>query len=446
MKLACVVPRYGGEYESGPEHACRLLAEHLAQRHDVEVLTSCAQDASTWKNTLNEGADRVRGVLVRRFAVSQLHDPDAFAAISERLAWRTPSRNDSLEWARLRGPWSPGLIEHLKRQRDTYDAVVFFSLMHATTVYGLPVVGPRSVLFPHLQFTSTLRFRIWRELLEQAGSVGYMSATEQVLAERYVGALPRRDAIVGIGVGTTARFTYPRHQQDPDDAVVDDAVFSSPLDDRSEEYLSGRGIAFRRKSRLYGSVAMFVGRVEPRTSFEEMLEYFEYFSAAHSDANTSLEVIGPKLMTIPRAARLQSGGTLAERHRMMAYEAADVAVVPAPDDLLNLPVLESMAAGTPVLASAQNGAAVEHCRRGHAGLYYRNREEFSGALKLLIDSADLRQALGENGQRYVQEQYRWEAVIGRFERLVSPFALRESPKATMRVGARAAPGEKGRHL
>ena len=49
------------------------------------MLTTCARDPLTWKNEYAEGADRVRGVLVRRFAVNQLHDRDAFQQLSRRL-------------------------------------------------------------------------------------------------------------------------------------------------------------------------------------------------------------------------------------------------------------------------------------------------------------------------------------------------------------------------
>jgi hypothetical protein len=35
-----------------------------------------------------------------------------------------------------------------------------------------------------------------------------------------------------------------------------------------------------------------------------------------------------------------------------------------------------------------------------------------------MNNARLRQALGENGRRYVQANYRWESVLGRFDRLV----------------------------
>ena len=88
MKLAFITPRYGGEIAAGAEHACRLLAEQLSLRHDVEVLTTSARDRQTWKNEYGEGADRVRGVLVRRFAVNQPHDAPALREFSDRGCWR----------------------------------------------------------------------------------------------------------------------------------------------------------------------------------------------------------------------------------------------------------------------------------------------------------------------------------------------------------------------
>jgi glycosyltransferase involved in cell wall biosynthesis len=72
-----------------------------------------------------------------------------------------------------------------------------------------------------------------------------------------------------------------------------------------------------------------------------------------------------------------------------------------------------------VLASARNDAAVEHCKRAHAGLYYANREEFVEALRLLMTNTRLRNRLGENGRAYIRQNFRWDAVLGRFDRLVS---------------------------
>jgi len=129
--------------------------------------------------------------------------------------------------------------------------------------------------------------------------------------------------------------------------------------------------------------------------------------------------MGVKMMKVPEERYLRLAGVLPDRERMVAYEAADVTLAPMPDDLLSQSLLESFAVGTPVLASARNDAAVEHVRRANAGLYYANREEFAEALKLLMTNTRLREKLGENGRQYVRQNHRWDAVLGRFEKLIT---------------------------
>ena len=420
MRFAFISPRYGAEISSGAEHACRLLAEQVAERHDVDVLTTCSRDPHTWKNDYPEGADKVRGVLVRRFPVTQPHDPAAFLQLSERLQFDARSRADQLEWVRRLGPWAPGLIEHLKRQHRTYDALVFFSLHHATTVHGLGVAPERSILFPHLQLTPALRFELWGELLQTTRALGYVSDAERRLIKGFVRVTPSFEETVGIGIEAAQQETYPRHQQDPADAPVRDD--EAPADADAEaieetEYLGGRGIPFRRRHRLYGPIALYGGRVEPDNGCEEMLEYFDGYAAA--DGDTALVLMGVKMMKVPEEPYIRMAGVLPERERIIAYEASDVTIAPASDDLLSQPLLESLAVGTPVLASARNEAAVEHCRRANAGLYYGNREEFAEGLRTLMTNTRLRERLGENGRTYVRQHYRWEAVAGRFDRLVT---------------------------
>ena len=416
MRLALITPRYGGEITSGAEHACRLLAEQLSERHDVEVVTTAARDSRTWKNEYGEGADRVRGVLVRRFSVNQPHDANGFRQFSERILAAPRSRAEEMEWVRRLGPSAPGLIEHLKRQHRSYDALVFFSLFHATTVQGLAVAPERSILFPCLRLGPVLRFALWRDVISSARAVGVMANFERRLLRSFLRFGNGQEELVGIGVEPSQREAYPRHQQDPaDDAVDDDRAPSDappvPEDDRSD-----RGVPFRRRHRLYGPIALYSGRVEPDNGCEEMLEYFDSYAA--SDGDTSLVLMGVKMMRVPDEPYLRQAGVLPDRERMVAYEAADVTLAPGSDDPLAQTVLESFAVGTPVLASARNDAAVEHCRRGNGGLYYGNREEFVEALRTLMTRSKLREQLGESGREYVRQYYRWEAVLGRFERLV----------------------------
>jgi glycosyltransferase involved in cell wall biosynthesis len=415
VKLAFITPRYGADIVTGPEHACRLLAEHISRRHDVDVITTCARHAGSWRNDYAEGPDRVRGVRIRRFPVSQSAAGD-LSQVTARLAAEPHRRTDELDWVKQSGPWSAGLLEHVKQQQHAYDAVVFFSMSAATTVFGLPLASSRSVLFPYVQLTPALRLGLWADVLSSPRAIGLVSAAERPLVRRFVRAALSNEELVGIGIERSPQHSYPRHQQDPADDLVDD---DGPMADADtqEAPLEARGVPFRRRHRLYGLFALYGGRIEPDNGCQEMLDYFDSYATENPEP-LSLVLMGVKMMRVGEAPYLRQAGVLPDRERMVAYEAADLTIAPASADLLAESVLESFAVGTPVLASARNAAAVEHCSKANAGLYYENRDEFVECLKLLASDPSLRQKLGSNGRRYIEEHYRWDGVVMRLERLL----------------------------
>jgi glycosyltransferase involved in cell wall biosynthesis len=423
VKIAFVVQRYGAEVLGGSEHLCRLLGERLSATHDVEVLTSCARDYITWKNEYPEGADRIRGVTVRRFATAATRDIDDFNAFSERIYDKPHSRADELEWLKRQGPWTPGLVEHLRRHHQQYDVLVFFTYLYAPTVLGLQVAPSRSILVPTAHDEPAIRLEMFKDVFSTPAALCYLTDSERRFVEIQFPQRPLLEETVGVGVDLPQQHPYPRMPTAPDeDARTPPADASAREPAAAEEvsrdfpsHLLARGSVFRRRHRLYGPLLLYGGRIDPGKGCEELIQYFGDYVKDGGDA--TLVLMGVKLMALPEEPFVRFAGLLSDRERHQALEAATVVACPSPYESLSLLALESFSAGTPVLANARSAVLVEHCIKSNAGLYYADRDEFVEALSLLVRDERLRAALGRNGRDYIRGNYRWDVVLGKWERL-----------------------------
>jgi glycosyltransferase involved in cell wall biosynthesis len=427
MKIALIVQRYGSEVLGGSEQLCRLLAERLAAQHDVEVLTTCARDYVTWKNEYPEGSDRIRGVTVRRFATSRTRDIESFNRYSDWIFANGHSRDDEMEWLKQQGPWCPALTDHLRRQHQQYDVLVFFTYLYATTVLGTEVSPGRSVLVPTAHDEPAIKLDVFKDLFGRVGALCYLTESEKQFVQRQFPDRPLLEELIGVGVDIPQQQPYPRMPAPPeeDPSAEGETNGAAPEPESKDEepgeagdfpsHLLARGSVFRRRHRLYGPIALYGGRIDPGKGCEELIEYFSSYVKEGGDA--TLALMGVKLMALPEEPFIRFAGLLSESERIQALEAATVVVCPSPYESLSLLALEAMSVGTPVLVNARSAVLVEHCVRSNGGLWYADRHEFIECLNLLMTDARLRAALGRNGRDYVRRNYRWDVVLGKYERI-----------------------------
>jgi glycosyltransferase involved in cell wall biosynthesis len=424
MKIGVIVQRFGTEVLGGSEHLARLVAEHLAAQHDVEVLTTCARDYVTWRNEYPEGADRIRGVTVRRFANALTRDLDAFNKYSDWIYHNPHTRADEMEWLRQQGPWCPSLIEYLRRNQHHYDVLIFFTYLYAPTVLGLEVNPGKSLLVSTAHDEPAIRLEIYRDVFTRPGAICYLTDSERRFVQDTFPDRPLLEEVVGVGVDIPQRQPYPRMPAAADEqASASGDEEEPPAGTGGDESAPGdyspgvtaRGAVFRRKHRLYGPLVLYGGRIDPGKGCEELIEYFSSYIREGGDG--TLALMGAKLMSLPEESFIRFAGLLSDHERVQALEAATVVVCPSPYESLSLLALEALAAGTPILANARSAVLVEHCVRSNGGLYYADRDEFVEALKLLIGDARLCETLGRNGRDYVRRNYRWDVVLGKYDRL-----------------------------
>jgi len=410
VKIGIVVQRYGTEILGGSEYHCRLIAERLAERHDVEVLTTCARDYITWKNEYQDGPDRVRGVTVRRFASACTRDIEAFNRYSDWIFNNPHGRPDEMEWLKQQGPWCPALQDYLERQHASYDVLVFFTYLYAPTVLGLQVDPGRNLLVPTAHDEPAIHLDIYKEVFSLPAAIAYNTDVERKFLTSRFSIRAIAEETVGCGVdlpGSGAKDADEERGGDEDSGAEEDG----------RRHLAARGAVFRRRHRLHGPFVLYGGRIDPGKGCEELIEYFSSYARDGGDA--SLVLMGVKLMPLPEEPFIRFAGRLSDEERLLALEAATVVVVPSPYESLSLLALESFAMGTPVLANARSDVLVDHAVRSNAGLYYADRDEFVECLRLLLADQRLRRALGHNGRAYVRRHYRWDAIMDKYERLFS---------------------------
>jgi glycosyltransferase involved in cell wall biosynthesis len=430
VRIAFIVQRYGTEILGGAEYACRLMAERLAARHDVEVLTTCARDYVTWKNEYPEGTDRVRGVTVRRFANAQTRDIADFNRYSDWIFQNPHDVADEMAWLKRQGPWSPALLEYIKRQHKNYEALIFFTYLYAPTVLGLQVDPGRSILIPTAHDEPPIHLSIYRDVFRLPKGIGYLTEVERTFVAGTFERNAKIEETVGCGVDLPPHHAYPRQpgqaetasedsgQSEAGPNEADDGPASSGGDaNRFQSPVSARGASFRRRHRIHGPFALYGGRIDPGKGCEELIEYFSTYVADGGDA--SLVLMGHKLMPLPEEPFINFAGLLSEQERLQALEAATVVVCPSPYESLSLLALEALAVGTPILCNARSDVLVDHCLRSNGGLFYADRDEFVDCLKLLVADERLRAGMGRSGREYVRRNYRWDVVLGKLDRMIA---------------------------
>ena len=283
---------------------------------------------------------------------------------------------------------------------------------------GLKVNPARSVLVPAGHDEPAIRLEIYREVFSRPAAILFNTESERWFIRELFPDRPLLEEIVGVGVDVPQPQPYPRIPDPIEDETAgareDDTAVSTPVGG-AERDLIGRGAVFRGRHRLYGPLMLYGGRIDPGKGCEELIEYFG--SYVKDGGTATLVLMGVKLMSLPEEPFIRFAGLLSDRERFQALEAATVVVCPSPYESLSLLTLEALAVGTPVLVNARSAVLVEHCVRSNGGLYYADRDEFVECSKLLVGDARLRAVMGQHGRSYVRRNYRWDVVLGKYERI-----------------------------
>ena len=380
MRVAFVVQRYGEEICGGAEQHCRLVVEHLVPYVDVEVVTTCALNHLPWDNHYRAGETTINGVTVHRFPIDRTREHRAFDALSAKVFGGYHSYLDELAWVEMQGPHSPELLTFLARNRYDYDLFVFMTYQYFPTVFGLNIVSERSAVAPLAHDDRTLYLDVYNPVFRLPRHIIYNTDTERSMVNWRFSNAEVPGTVIGTGIH---------------DPGVRDAA------------------GFRARHGIDGPILTYVGRVEPSKGCPQLFDHFARYKAEHG-GNLALVLVGKSEIAIPSRPDLYALGFVSDEEKFDALAASTVVVLPSETESLSMVNLEAWTAGVPVLANGICQVLKDNCLKSDGGLYYTSYDEFAACLDLLIGDPDLRTTLAENGRAYVDENYGWDAIVGKY--------------------------------
>ena len=395
MKLAFVVQRYGADIAGGSEMHCRQLAERLASRHHITVLTTTARNYVTWQNELPAGVSTEGGVRVHRFPVARTRDLKAFADLGDEVFddfGSSPEREE--EWFRANGPDSPQLLEHLRAHGHEYDLVLFWAFRYAPSYFGLPIVAERAVIVPTAEEDPAIDLDVLPGFFAKAQGFLFLTPEEETLVSTRAGRALKPSRTIGIGL-------EPEANQHP-----------------SREPLDRLG--------LPEAFVLYLGRVDRNKGCATLLEYFREY--LENGGDTTLVLAGPSTLAIPDHPRIRALGYVDDEVRAALLSHARALTVPSPYESLSIVLLEAWNHGTPAIVNADCKVLQGQVRRADGGLFYRSSREFQEAMAWMLANGAARAQLGRQGLAYVDREYRWPIVLERVESLLEEVSRRRSAR------------------
>lgn len=383
MKVAFVVQRYGMEINGGAELLCREVAEHLCVYCDIEVVTTCAVNYTTWENEYEEGPTVINGVSVRRFPVDFPRDMKRFNKYSEKILGRKNTTDEELKWMKLQGPYSSGLLRFIEDNKNNYDCFVFFTYLYCTTFFGLPLVADKAILVPTAHDEPPVYLSIFKNIFRIPQAIMYNTREERefVIRQFHNGDIPSDIAGAGVDV--------------PEGFLRDNSCQMHVRND----YL------------------IYIGRVDGSKGCGELFDFFIRYKK-ETNSSVKLLILGKAVMEIPEHDDILYMGFVSEEEKYDALCSAKVLIMPSKYESLSMVLLEAWKCEKSVLVNGQCDVLKGQCIRSNAGLWYENYEEFEECLNLLLGNDSLRLRLGKNGRQFVDKYYNWEVIEQKYLDLI----------------------------
>ena len=424
MRIAVIVHRYGEDVVGGAEQQARGFAEEAARRSwAIEVWTTCVRSHYTWENVYPAGVEKINGVLVRRFPITWWdHYRRAELEFRLNILGTLPSA-DQYAWLET-GAHSAPLYQHIVRHANEFDALIVLPYAMPLTHYAAWAAPERMVLWPCLHNETYAYLELIRLLMESVWGVMFNSPEERDLAVKVLGIQPQRHAVLGEGVALSLPIITQHviSRSGSFDFAQDKFWDEKSRPARTEISRSARNDRMADQPR---HDLLYIGRLEQGKNVHWLYQYIRRY--VDDGGEIRLVVLGDGPVKPPAQPVFDYRGFVSEKEKAAACASVLALCQPSVNESFSLTIMEAWLNGRPVLVHGDCAVTQGHVRRCNGGLWFRDYEEFVGAVEWLKNNPDLASRMGENGREYVRCNYTWQAVADRFERIMTVW---RSPKDT----------------
>ncbi len=397
-RIAFVNQRYGREVNGGSEFYTRLMAEHLSDIYEVEILTTKALDYMTWANYYDADEEELNHVLVRRFPVVRERDVLSFNSVNEKiLSNPCHTAADEQEWIKEQGPYCPALISYIEQNQEKYDVFVFVTYLYYTTCIGILKVPEKAILIPTAHDEPYIYFDYYKKVFRSPKAIIFLTEEEKLFVQNHFQNQSVTNDVLAVGIDV------------PND--VDSGRFM-------EKYHPGEYI-------------IYVGRIDESKGCGTLFQYFIDYRKKNQN-NLKLVLMGKEVLRVPSHPDIINLGFVSEQDKFDGIKGAKCLILPSQFESLSIAILEAMSVDVPVIVNGNCEVLKGHCTRSNAGLYYRSYNEFEGCVNYILEHPDVRNSMGKNGGTYIKEKYQWNDIVRRFQKIVEGISSGEttdSPEA-----------------
>lgn len=403
-KICFIILRYGDEVDGGAEKHCRMLAERLVGRYEVDILTTKFIDYNTFVPFYKNEIDYLNGVRILRFDSiifdSQKTDHLRKKALRFQKIRRNIFRLKSLKfmaelfpyWKHMEeadinyfkshGAYSPAMLSYINSHHQDYKAIIGITYSQPNTFFGSLVAPEKSILIPTLHEEREAFRPILTQLFTKVKHIAFNTAEERKLAFNIFGSHVANNSIVAVGV----EVAPPLNKED-----------------------------LYRKFHLPENYLLYFGRV-CNTKVRTLIPWFLRYKEKHP-SDLKLVLTGRIFMDKTEHPDIIYTDFVTEEEKTALIENAKAVINPSQYESLSLLLLETMVLGKPILVNGKSEVMKEHCiRSNYAAQYYSSESDFQRKLyQILQGDVSLIRSMSIF---YVENNYSWPLILNKLTQII----------------------------